>query len=102
MVKFPQISPKTRILGSIRAKIHDLKETIRIAGIKYALWKLQSNIRYYLHRSINAGESIGRSTAEWIEKSSKIPAESVFQLEGVRFGYSKEGELLYPLTRQWD
>ena len=106
MVKFPQISPKTRILGSIRSKIHDFKETSRIAGLKYALWKLQSNIRFTLSRSKDAGETVGRSMAEpvvrWIEKGSGIPAESIAECLGETIGFSKDGELLYPVTRQWD
>lgn len=106
MVKFPQIDPILAKKAAIVSEIHDFKGTARIAGLGYALGKLGRNAAYsvekILHRSKSAGEKAGRSTAEWVCTITGEPATAVIDLEGVKFGYSSEGELLYPLTRQWD
>jgi len=106
MMKFPKISRRQRILGKFISSLKDFKETKKIAGIRYALWKLQSNFlfgaRETLRRSQRAGRTVGRSTAEWVEEKTNREAISTFYLHGEPYGYSEEGELLYPLRRQWD
>lgn len=95
MRNFPQIDPELSKKGSIISEIHQLKMTAKIGGFLKAA-------KLALSRSKKSGEYIGRSTAEWICSNTGEPAYSIIDLEGTKFGYSEEGELLYPLTRQWD
>lgn len=106
MVKFPQISPVLAKKAQIASKIHDFKETRRIAGIHTAVKKFVGDITQsagkVILRSKSAGEIAGRSTAEWVCPKSGQPIECLAEVEGIKFGYNKEGELIYPVTRMWD